>query len=70
MFEKREMQREGRVERRRHPRAETTARYRRLRAEIAPPPVFADAGRLMLGWLGRIRMRARIWRYRNRKAVA
>ena len=70
MVEKRKTQSEGRIERRRHPRAETSARYRRLRAEIEPPAGFADAGRLALGWLARIRLRARLWRYRNRKAAA
>ena len=69
MIKKRELEREGKVERRRYPRAATTARYRRLRAEVELPRGFADAGSLLRGWLGRMRMRARLWRYRNRKAV-
>jgi len=70
MASKPALQREGRAERRRFARAETTARYRRLRKEIEPPPVFAEAGGRLLDWFGRVRPRVRIWRFRQRKAIS
>ena len=61
---------EARAERRKHPRAETTPRYRRLRAEIEPPQAFVELGRQLAGWLGRVRSRMRIRNHRNRRAVS
>ncbi len=57
------------AERRRHPRAETSTRYRRLRMEIDLPPALAAAWGQLLTSIGRVRSRARIWRYRNRRVV-
>lgn len=69
MGSKPEVQREVGAERRRHPRAESTPRYRRLRMQIDLPPALAAAWGRLLNSIGRARSRARLWRYRNRKVV-
>lgn len=69
MGSKPQVQREARAERRRHPRAETTPRYRRLRMDIDLPPALATIWARLLNSIGRVRSRARIWRYRNRRVV-
>lgn len=69
MGSKPQVQREARGERRRHPRAETTPRYRRLRMDIDLSPALATAWARLLNSIGRVRSRAHIWRYRNRRVV-
>ena len=62
--------REGRAERRRHARAELTPRYRRLRADIDPPPIFGELLGLLGAWLNRLAGRVRFWRYRKRRVLS
>ncbi len=69
MGSKPQVQREVRPERRRHPRAESTLQYRRLRMEIDLPPALATAWGQLLNSIGLVRSRVRLWRYRNRRVV-
>ncbi len=54
-------------ERRRHARAQTCARYKRLRREIDPPPALAEASGQFFAWFGRTKQRIARWLRPSRK---
>lgn len=43
------------VERRKHPRSDSSLRYRRFRYEIEPPRALVAASEALFNWIGRVK---------------